>query len=112
MTNYETIATELVENGANVLDVVLGDVWLERMPEDETDINFMDSFRCPLRYAFGDFLFGDRALAQKGYYGISSYGFAHPSEFNNLPDDEMLKAYAAVDAAWHKLIKTRRADQD
>lgn len=110
MSNYAEIANELVGSGANILDVVVGDVWLERMPEDETQISFMDSFHCPLRYAFGDFLFGDRALALKGYYSLGSYGFAHPSEFNNLPPDEVTKAYAAVNAAWHELIRTRRAE--
>lgn len=109
MSNYEEIATELVNNGANVLDVLLPE-WVDNMPEDETRINFMDSFHCPLRYAFSDFLIGDRALARAGYYSIGSYGFAHPSEFNGLTDVEMQKAYAAVDAAWHKLIRERRAE--
>lgn len=111
MIYYEEIATDLVNNGANVLDAVIGLHWIDNMPEDETDINFMDSFRCPLKYAFTDFLIGDRALARAGYYSIGSYGFAHPSEFNNLPGDEVPKAYAAVDAAWHKLIRERRTEQ-
>lgn len=110
MLAYEKIASEIVESGANVLDVAIGPEWIERMPEDETLIDFMDSFRCPLQYAFGDFLMGDRVLASKGYYSLGEYGFACPTAFKNFNVVDLQDAYAEVNAMWHELIRTRRAE--
>ncbi len=108
--NYEEIAKGLVQNGADVLDAILGLEWIDDMPLDVTVIHFMDSFHCPLRYAFNDFLVGDRALRIKGYYDLGSLGFAHPSEFNNVGVDNIEAAYHAVNAAWWGLIQQRRSE--
>lgn len=108
MIDIKNIAAKLVDDGASVLDTIVGLNWIDLMPVDETEINFMDSVRCPLHYAFGGFLKGDRMLEIKGIRNIGAYGFAHPMEFNGLNVDQMLEAYAAVDAAWHTKIRTLR----
>lgn len=110
--NYEAIATELVNNGADVLDAVIGLNWIDSMPDDVTTIHFMDSLHCPLRYAFGDFLKGDNILRRSGYRVLGSLGFAHPSEFNDVGADNIEAAYHAVNVAWWELISKRREEQD
>lgn len=109
MLTYEEIATELVEGGANLLHMLIGPHWVELMPEDETRIDFMDSFRCPLQYAFGDFMRGDMLLHLKGFRSCD-YGFACPDAFKNLSDLDLADAYAEVNAKWHELIRERRAE--
>ena len=109
--NYDEIATGLVENGANVLDAILGGGWIDRMPKDVTVIHFMDSLHCPLRYAFGDFLKGDHVLRTKSHHNLGSLGFAYPAEFNDVGSDNIEAAYHAVNAAWWSLITNRRENQ-
>ncbi len=108
--NLEKLANELVEHGADVLTVVKPD-WLERMPLDLNQLHFMDSERCPLYYAFGDFLTGDRVLREHNYYRLGAYGFAHPEELNNVGPVIMLAGYNAINQAWRKLIEARRGEQ-
>lgn len=108
--NYQEIAKGLVQNGADVLDSILGLEWIDNMPQDVTVIHFMDSLHCPLRYAFGDFLKGGNVLRIKGYRSLGSLGFAHPREFNNVGADNIEAAYHAVNAAWWGLITERRSD--
>lgn len=109
--NYREIAKDLVQNGADVLDAILGLGWIDSMPQNVTVIHFMDSLHCPLRYAFGDFLKGDNVLRIKGYRSLGPLGFAHPSEFNDVGSDNIEAAYDAVNAAWWSLITERRTKE-
>lgn len=108
--NLENLANELVESGADVLTVVKPD-WLDRMPLNLDQLNFIDPEACPLYYTFGDFLTGDRVLVQHGYYRLGAYGFAHPEELNNVGTINVLAGYDTINRAWRKLIAERRGDQ-
>lgn len=107
MMDYKRIATELVSTGANVLDAVKPD-WLDSMPDDVRQINFMDPDRCPLHYVFGDYLEGSGIIADAGFRFQNLYGFASPSAFVGLDTIDRLVAYDEVNQAWRKLVTARR----
>lgn len=107
MMDYKKIATELVNTGANVLDTVKPD-WLDSMPGDVRQINFMDPDRCPLHYVFGDYLEGSGIIANAGFRFQSLYGFAAPSAFVGLDTLDKLTAHDEVNQAWRRLVSARR----
>ena len=108
MIDYNVIARNVVSLGAAVLDRLLPD-WVEKMPEDETMIDFLEPDACPLHWAYGDFLEGDRVLWRNGPRRLDVVGFAYPDKFVHLPSSEVPSALKAVNRAWHELIRSRRS---
>lgn len=102
MRTIEEIATEAITEGIEVLNAVKPD-WVDSIPEDLAEFDFMDAHRCPLYWVFGGFFRGLNALVDAGFTPWGK-GFGWVSSEHAETDENL----AIVNNEWRKRITELR----
>lgn len=102
MQTIEDVAIEVIAKGVEVLNAVEPD-WVDSMPNDLNELDFMEATRCPLRWVFGDYFTGLRTLDRAGYSPWGK-GFGWVSRDHAETDENL----AVVNNVWRRVITELR----
>lgn len=103
MQTIEDVAIEVIAKGVEVLNAVKPN-WVDSMPDDLNELDFMEATMCPLYWAFGGYFNGLRAIVRLGHEPWGK-GFAWVS----TDHDETEENRAVVNNVWRRVITDLRS---